>query len=358
MFVPPSGLLEEQNVGDLSSFNKRFQNTPLRVGIITECYEIDNVNNVNQLTPEYTVVTNEQESAGSGSKTKTYKNCISADGFGGIADFFEYKLRPTEKVFDKKESDKKVSHDFTKQNGSTVLILCLDGFSEKAIIIGGIPNLTTEGIRKSTLTQDNGLHLEGEYNGVNWQINKEGEFTLTFRSKTDNDGKVADEKAGGTFAKIDKEGSVEVNTTLEGDDETKIKMDKTAKDISAKAGNNIDLTAKKDINATSDANIKGTAKANVEFAAEGSAKYTSKSAFDIKSDAAVNIKGANIMAESDGNFQIKASTVLVQAPTIQLGSGGTPAIVLSTKFIGVGNLGAPVVSSAVGPFSSVVMIAP
>lgn len=359
MYVPPSGLISMQKSAALSSFNKRFQNTPLRVGIITECFELDDVNNVSQLTPEYTVVTNEQESSGgSASKFKTYKNCISADGFGGIADFFEYKLRPTEKVFDKKESDKKTSHDFTKQNGSTVLILCLDGFSEKAIIIGGIPNLTTENPRQSTLTKDNGLHLEGEYNGVNWQINKEGEFTLTFRSKTDNDGKVADEKAGGTFAKINKEGSVDINTNLEGNDETYIRMDKKNKDVGIKAGANIGFTAKKDVATNAEGKITGKAKSDIEFAAEGSAKYTSKSAFDIKSDAAVNIKGANIMAESDGSFSIKASEVSVEAPTIQLGSGGSPAVVPTTMFCGTGNKGAPVISMAVGPFSSVVMIAP
>lgn len=355
MFIPPSGLLSELDTNSISSFNKRFQNTPLRAGVITECYEINDVNNVNKLTPEYTVITSEQDS---GSKFKTYKNCLSTDGFGGIADFFEYKLRPTEKAFDKKESDKKVSHDFTKQNGSTVLILCLDGFSEKAIIIGGIPNLTTENPRKTTLTKDNELHLEGEYNGVNWQVNKDGEFTLTFRSKTDNDGKPADDKAGGTHFQINKKGSVDINTNLEGDDETYMRMDKENKDVGLKAGANIGLTAKKNIGFNAEANIKGAAKANVEFAAEGSAKYSSKSAFDIMSDASLTVKAASVIVQSDGDFLVESSTALIDAPKVQLGASGTPALVQTTQFIGTGNLGAPVLSTAIGPFSSVVFISP
>jgi hypothetical protein len=154
LYVAPANLIGRQDTSKISSFNKRFENTPLRAGVITKCLETDDENNISKIVPEYTVVTTEQE-VYIGNKNKTYSNCISTDGFGGIADFFEYKLRPTTTPYDKKESPKKVSHDVRKQNGSVVLILCLDGFSEKAIIIGGLPNLTTENPRQTTLTKDN-----------------------------------------------------------------------------------------------------------------------------------------------------------------------------------------------------------
>jgi hypothetical protein len=55
---------------------------------------------------------------------------------------------------------------------------------------------------------------------------------------------------------------------------------------------------------------------------------------------------------------MQANNVQIQATKIDIGSGGTPAIIGTTQFIGIGNAGAPVVSSAMGPFSSVVTIAP
>jgi hypothetical protein len=353
-YVPPSSLLSIKQSKSLGSFNKRFKNTPLRVGVITECYETDDEKNVTKLVPEYTVVTSEQDSDSGGASFKTYKNCLSTDGFGGIADFFEYKLRPTKQVFDKKEGDKKVSHDFTKQNGSTVLIMCLDGFSEKAIIVGGLPNLTTENERKSTLTKGNELHLEGEYNGLNWQINKDGEFTVTFKSKTDNDGKPQDDKAGGAFAKIDKTGSIELDTA----DEAFLKLDKPAKDIIANAGNNISMTAKKDIEATADGNIKGMAKADIEFLAEGSAKYSAKSALDIECDGPIKMKGSTISFTADRKVKVTAASVLVSAPQIKLGDAGLPALIPTTKWLGIGFLGWPVLSIPIGPFSTSVQISP
>ena len=350
-YVPPSGLLGILKNEKISSFSKKFANTPLRVGVVVKCYEKDDKQNITKIVPEYDVVTSELNSQNGQSFTK-YMNCISTDSFGGVADFFEYKLRPTEEVFEE-------SYSFGKQNGSIVLLLCLDGYSEKAIIVGGLPNvLDSEKQRSTTLTPENELHLEGEYNGVNWKVNKDGEFTLTFRSKTDNNGKAQDEKAGGTHFQINKKGSVDINTNLEGDDETYMRMDKENKDVGLKAGANIGLTAKKNIGFNAEADIKGAAKANVEFAAEGSAKYSSKSAFDIMSDASLTVKAASVIVQSDGDFLVESSTALIDAPKVQLGASGTPALVQTTQFIGTGNLGAPVLSTAIGPFSSVVFISP
>lgn len=356
MYIPPSSLLSVADQNSLSSYNKRFENTPLRAGVITECFEIDDDNNITKITPEYTVVTNEQDSNG-GNKFKTYKNCISTDGFGGVADFFEYKLRPTKKSFHKKEDSKKTSHDFKKQNGTMVLVLCLDGFSEKAIIIGGLPNLTTENPRKSTLTKDNELHLEGEYNGVNWQVNKDGEFTLTFKSKTDIDGKPQDEKSGGTHFQIDKKGSVDINTNLEEDDQTYINLDKEKKDINIKTGNNITTSVKKDVTIEAEGKISNKAKSDIAIEAEGSAKLTSKSSIDVEGKGAVNVKGSTVMINGQNLVTVDTQQCMINSSKVFVGQGGTPALLLTTKFFGTGAHGKPVISTAIGPFSSSVFIA-
>jgi hypothetical protein len=345
--VLPSGLMDRPKEERISYFNRKYQNTPLRMGCIVKIHEVDDDTNVSKLFVEYDVVTDEQKVT-LGQSFTTYPNCIALDSLGGLADFFEAKLRVS------KDEKFEKSYDFKKQDGTMVLILCIDGFSDKPIIIGGVGHQA----RKTNLTKNNELHLEGEYNGMNWRVNKDGELKITFKSKTDNKGKPQDEKAGGTFFEINKKGSVDINTNLEGDDETYVRMDKENKDVGLKAGANIGLTAKKNIGFNAEADIKGAAKANVEFAAEGSAKYSSKSAFDIMSDASLTVKAASVIVQSDGDFLVESSTALIDAPKVQLGASGTPALVQTTQFIGTGNLGAPVLSTAIGPFSSVVFISP
>ncbi len=346
LYVPPSGLLEQISSDKVSSLNKRFENTPLRIGVITECYEINDPKNVTKLVPEYTVIT-QQTDGMKGIKNVTYTNVIAADKFGGIADFFEYKLRPTLIKIDNQPN--KVSHDFKKQNGSLVVLLCLDGFSEKAIIIGGIPNVMDQKTqRKTTLTKENALHMEGEYNGINWKVNKDGEFVLTFRSPTDNNGKVINNKYSGTFVKIDKTGSFQAK-----DKHNFVKMDNDKGGISlttdatqtTNADKNIELTAKADFIVKSD-------KWSTEIAGSATNKAAS---WGIEVSGDVNIKSSGPIKLDSSLLDIKTKTVNIQANKINLGVGGAPALILSTKFIG-SNAGGPVLSSPMGPFSSVVFL--
>lgn len=346
LYIPPSGLLEQISSDKVSSLNKRFENTPLRIGVITECYEIDDPKNATKLVPEYTVIT-QQTDGMKGIKNVTYMNVIAADKFGGIADFFEYKLRPTLVKIDKEPN--KVSHDFKKQNGTLVILLCLDGFSEKAIIIGGMPNTMDQKTqRKTTLTKENALHMEGEYNGINWKVNKDGEFVLTFRSPTDNNGKIINNKYSGTFTKIDKTGSFEVK-----DKHNHVRMDNdkgginltTDAALKTNADKNIEFTAKADFKVKSD-------KWNTEIAGSATNKAASWG-MEVSGD--VNIKASGPIKLDSSLLDVKSKTVNVQANKINLGVGGLPALMLNTKFIG-SNAGGPVISSAVGPFSSVVFI--
>jgi hypothetical protein len=346
--IMPYGLLTKEKQKNMSSFNKRYKNSPLRMGCIIKSYDIDDEQNStnieNAAVPQYTVIVEQQQ--GSGTNFVTYDRCICMTSFGGLADFFEYKLRDSTVEFTE-------SYDYKKQNGSMVLLLCIDGFSEKGIIIGSVKHYE----RPTKLTGKTGLHLEGEYNGLNWKINKEGELIVTFKSKTDNDGKPQDETAGGTHFQIDKKGSIDINTNLEGDEETYIRMDKAKKDIGLKSGNKVGVTAKNNIAFKSDASIKGTAK-SIEFKAEGAANYSAKSSISIEGKSAVNVKGGNVSIEGENGVIIKGKQTLIDSQLIQLGNGGSGAVIATTKFIGIGNMGAPVQCSAVGPFSKTVIIAP
>lgn len=333
-----------------SNFFKRiFGDTSLKIGIVIKTYDIDDEKNLNKKIPEYDVLI-VQEGEGS-IEPVVYKNCINTDSFGGKADFLEYKLRANSKEPKGKNT---VNTNFKEQDGNIVLLLCLDGSLDKGVILKSIFH---KGRKETTLTKDAGLHLEGEYNGLNWQINKEGELTITFKSATDNDGKPKDKTAGGTTVKMNKEGSIDINTNLQGDEETYMRMDKKNKNIGLKAGANVGFTAKKDVATNADGSITGKAKGSVEFAAEGTAKVSAKSSLALESESAVNIKGGTVTISGQNMVKIEGQTCDISTQKVFVGQGGTPAIIATTKFQGIGNFGAPVISTAIGPYSGSVFIA-
>jgi hypothetical protein len=346
MYVPPSGLLDIISPSKLSATNKNLNNTPLRMGVVVRVHEVTDESNISKLFPEYDVVTGEQNKQ-LGQSFVEYMNCISMDSLGGIADFFEKKLRKSD------SEDFKKTYSFDKQNGSLVLLLCIDGFSDKAIIVGSIPHAS----RKTKLTKEAGLHLEGEYNGLNWKIDKDGALTVTFKSKTNNEGVPQDKQAGGTHIQIDKTGQVDINTGLKDAEETYIRMDKKNKNVGLKAGSNIGLTAKKNVAINAEGNIEALSKANVAINAEGTAKFTSKSSISIEGASAVDIKGGNVTITGNNGVIIEGQQCMIDTPKVFVGQNGTAAVIQTTRFIGTGNLGVPIISQAMGPFSSAVFIA-
>jgi hypothetical protein len=91
--------------------------------------------------------------------------------------------------------------------------------------------------------------------------------------------------------------------------------------------------------------------------ASGKATINSGGFFTIKSGGDLSITATGAKFTLDSNLEIKASMVKIGAQQIALGEGGSPAVVMSTQCMGIGNLGAPVMSTFIGPFSSSVMIA-
>jgi uncharacterized protein (DUF2345 family) len=79
---------------------------------------------------------------------------------------------------------------------------------------------------------------------------------------------------------------------------------------------------------------------------------------DLKIDSGgpANVKAAALDVQIEGIVKIKGAQITLDGMTFVGGPGGTPALILSTMFLGTGNLGAPVISQAIGPFSSKVFI--
>ena len=252
--VLPHGILGNDTQSMMAGFNKTYRNNSLRMGIVIREYPVTDDNNRSKLATEYDVLVFEQVED-RGSTTITYKNCLSSEGFGSIPDFFEASLRV------KEVGGADNSLDTKDQNGAVVLLLCLDGISEKAIIIGGVNHPD----RKTTVVEDT-PRLEGEFNGVNIKIEQDGSTSLEFNGATDNDGEIIDDSQGKTKIAIEKDGSFQVDH-----DAVTIRLDRkgvvtiTAKDDLNISCKNAKVTASENVNANCvDATITASGTATVE----------------------------------------------------------------------------------------------
>lgn len=274
--VLPHGLLGVDPNAKMAGFNKTYKNYPLRVGVILKSYPVGDDNNVSDLTTEYDVMVFEQYED-KGATTIIYRNCMSAEGLGSIADFFEKTLRPMKAKTSKGDSIK-----MEDQNGAVVLLMCLDGMSDKGIIMGAI----THPNRETTL-KDAEPHLEGEYNGVHVVVNSDGSTSLTFKGATDNDGKQTDASQGNTVVSIEKDGSFQV-----GHSTITFRMDRNG--IATLTSTNNLVINCKDANVTASGNI--------------NAKST---------DATVTASG----------------TATVEGQTVKLGAGAAEAVIKGDTFV-------------------------
>lgn len=339
--VLPHGLLDANTQAAMAGFNKSYRNYALRIGVVLSCYDVNNKKNKSKLTNEYDLLVVEQHED-RGATTITYRNCMSAEGLGSIADFFEVALRVK-----KKKTTKGDSTNLKGQNGAIALMLCLDGMSDKGIIIGFL----THPDRKTTL-KENEAHLEGEYNGLNVKINNDGSAVLTFKGATDNDGKAIDKEQGNTVITIEKDGSYQVQhkTVVQ-------RFDKKGK-VSLTADDDISNTTKKNFNINATENVNITAKKNLNanmqdllIKAQGSATLECQK-MDIKSKSDINIAGSNIKMEAESMANIKAPQITIDGMVSLGGSGGQPVLLIGTMMMGTGNLGIPVISTAISGFST------
>lgn len=340
--ILPSGLLENDR-NSSSAFDKAYKNYDLKMGIVIAMYDVEDEKNINKTSVEYDVAVIEQLED-LGQTVSTYHNCVAKDLFGGIADYFEYKYR-VQTTTNTGTSEQK---DHGTQNGSLVLLLCLNGSDDSAIIIGGLNHPQ----RKTKLTKEAGIAMFGEFNGLELSVDKFGALRFFFKGATDIDGKPLDEKVGGSIMEINKDGSIKFS---DGNKEM-ILVDKVNKTIV--------IEAEKDISISSQAKIKLSSKDAAEIKskdiiakAEGSIVISGESC-DIKIEGAFTADAASFTLNTSGVITIKGQQVTLSDMVFLGAAGGSPALMMSTSFMGIGNKGQPVISQAIGPYSSKVFIAP
>lgn len=228
--IMPHGLLSCNPSDFLRGLNKSYNNTALRFGVIRQIYSVNDIHNVSKLSTEYDVEILEQDMNRSIAPV-TYKNCLSVDSLGSIADFFEKNFRvQTEST--------NLQLPLTKgQNGATVLVLCLDATAGKGVVVGALNHPD-----RPTRIISNEPQLYWMYNGVSAQILPDGSLTIAFNGATDNQGNPTDSSQGTTTWQIKTDGSYEFQND--------------AVDILADKGSgNLNITVKQDCNLTTTGDI-------------------------------------------------------------------------------------------------------
>lgn len=338
--VLPSGLMDHSESASMAGFNKTYRNTALRMGVVIATYPVTDPKNRTKLATEYDVSCIEQNED-RGATSIQYKNCMSLSGLGSIADFFEKTYRQR-KVKDYKGDATRLQN----QDGSIVMLLCLDGASDKAIIVGGFSHPD----RKTTLTTSD-PRLEGEYNGINVKVETDGSTTLTFRGATDNQGKPIDASQGDTVLSIEKDGSFQAkHKTITQRLDKSGKASLTADDeISNTTKTNFSVTATKDINLTATGDLNAQCK-QLAINASGSASLQAQSLM-VQAKSSIEFQGSMIKMEAESMASIKGSMIVLDGLTFVGGQGGVPVLLMNTIMFGIGNLGLPVISQAIAGFS-------
>ncbi len=201
------------------------------VGQIDKVHFVDDPTNVSKKFIEYDVnVRNEQ-----GGQT-TFKNVRATGPLGGFNDNSETILEPNDVALKGKLD---ISNTFINKNGTLVYVSFRDNSLDKPYIEGAIDHPARTGA-----TRAEGIHKKGEFRGLQWEINKLGEFILTYRGSRTANGTLEREDTGPTEIKIDQNG----NFSFSNNESQSITVSRTDKTIIVTDGTNtitIDKTSNK-----------------------------------------------------------------------------------------------------------------
>lgn len=231
-------IMDGISVGEAPDGRRAMVNaSSIQLGQIVAIHPIEENRNWSSRYVEYDVMVFEDSAS-----TNLYRNCKFIDSFGDDLNFNEVVLSSTTNV----SSEKAYESAADIRNGAMVLVACLGGHKNQAVILGcvqhpswnrrratsPVPEFEGEGSSVSrdedmvglpTLLPgakaDDGQRILGEFNGFRWNVNADGELTVMFQGPKDKDGKLTSD-AGPTILKLNKSGEFVVIDKL--DQEIKI----------------------------------------------------------------------------------------------------------------------------------------
>lgn len=206
----------------MSDPSSTFDTYCLMVGEVKEIiYPTDN-NSLSKTVIEYRVDVQTSSSNGPPTMT-TYPHCVIANMFGGAADKFVYTLR----------ADPRADPENILTSGSKVLLLCANGDQSRAYIVGGVRD------DKVVDSKEDGHCLTWEFNGVNINVNKDGELRVLVKGPTDAKGAVTEGGLeNGTTIQVSKDGNIKLSTA---EDKHTILVDNTNQKIDIKTTGTVNI---------------------------------------------------------------------------------------------------------------------
>ena len=295
--------------------------------------------------------------------------CINGVRFGGIYNYEEY----TRKISPK---DGKVSSYTTGlMPGDQVVVACINGDTREGVIICSIKHYGRKPVIDFDKDNTTGQFLNrkasvdatkyaSEFNGVETLINANGEYRVTFKGQPTNLSKLDnlndkelerpkyDTDIGSSYYEFDKTGSYTVTDNSKQEPQY-IKIDKAGGKLIIVSGKTSLVINKKDQsyaikNKIMITNSENEWNLNTKKTSIKSTDLTSIESKDIKTKGKLAQKGdVEIMGNSkqtgnseiNGNFKTTGQTLL--------GGGNFPLVYDIALTFGIGNLGAPVISSSV-----------
>lgn len=267
-------------------------------GQIAKIHYTDEGTNRSKKRVEYDVIARKADGS-----VSTYKNVPYLGDIQGTNDFSETVLEPNQFAFQGTlgESNKPIN-----QNGTRVVIAFLDTNLDKPVIIGGLSHERRQGAKQS-----DGIRKKGEFRGICWEINKDGEYIFTYKSPAKPNGDRIRPNTAPTSVKIDTEGNM---TFLQSEESgtviNELKYDRTNQKKTETIGKDNSIVEDKD----------------------GAAE---KMTLTFKSGLTVTIDGAgdkvDIQTNGGANAQVDGNT-----GTIQLTDNGTGRLKITNDTVALG----------------------
>ena len=198
----PDGSIINQYFGiqDKPTSGDDIYNQGLRfvVGQIEKIHYTDDQSNVSKTYVEYDVSVRDAKGGQS-----MLRNIKKLDTLGGSNDYDELVLEANEFA---SKGKLETSNFFKNKNGTTVLVGFIDGSKDKPVIVMALQHPTRKGAKRA-----DGIRRKGEFRGVQWEINKDGELILTHQGPRGANGNLKTPEKVLTVVKFDKDGNLIVN---------------------------------------------------------------------------------------------------------------------------------------------------
>ena len=198
-------------------------------GQVEKVYFTDDQANVSKKYVEYDVSIRDAHGGQS-----VYRNVRQLSSYFGFNNYEETILEPNNAALSGKLD---TSNYFLNKNGTIVVLAFLNGSQDQPIIIGSTPHLRVKGAIRAE-----GIHKKGEFNGIQYEVNKDGEFSLTYVGVKKPNGTSITKDTGPTKIKISKTGAFELTDNVG----QSFKVDRANKTIKFSNGTSVLFDGKND----------------------------------------------------------------------------------------------------------------